>query len=186
VTLPAIVVDARQRAEAAGFTLSSEPEVAALLSCLAASAPEEGRILELGTGVGCGLSWLVHGLGPRTDVEVVTVEIDDTLQAHTRSAPWPPYVRFELGDGASLLSSLGRFGPIFADAPGGKTIGLESTIAALRGGGTLMVDDMEVSRHEDPDLRRDLARVREELLSDDRLVCSELAFSSGVMVAVRW
>jgi predicted O-methyltransferase YrrM len=185
VTLPAIVIDARRRAEEAGFTLSSEPEVGALLSCLAASVPEHGRILELGTGVGSGLAWLVHGLGQRTDVEVVTVDIDDTLQAHTRSAPWPPFVRFELGDGASLVPSLGRFDLVFADAPGGKTIGLESTVAALGGGATLVVDDMDVSRHEDPDLRRDVSRVREELLTDDRLVCSELAFSSGVIVAVR-
>jgi demethylmenaquinone methyltransferase/2-methoxy-6-polyprenyl-1,4-benzoquinol methylase len=115
----------------------------------------------------------------------VTVEIDDTLQAHTRSAAWPPYVRFELGDGVSLLPSLGRFDLIFADAPGGKTIGLESTIAALGNGGTLVVDDMDVSRHGDPDLRRDLTLVREALLTDDRLVCSELAFSSGVIVVVR-
>lgn len=165
--------------------LSSEPEVGALLSCLAASVPEGGRILELGTGVGSGLSWLVHGLGRRTDVAVVTVEIDDALEAHRRSAAWPSYVRFERGDGASLLSSLGRFDLIFADAPGGKTIGLELTIAALGGGGTLVVDDMDVSRHEDPDLRGDLTRVREELLNDDRLVCSELAFSSAVIVAVR-
>jgi demethylmenaquinone methyltransferase/2-methoxy-6-polyprenyl-1,4-benzoquinol methylase len=185
VALPAIVVDARQRAEAAGFTLSSKPEVGALLSCLAATVPAEGRILELGTGVGSGLSWLVHGLGARTDVEIVTVEIDDALQTHTRSAPWPPYVRFELGDEATLIPALGAFDLIFADAPGGKTVGLESTIAALRAGGTLIVDDMDVTRHEDPELQQGLTRVRQELITDERLVCSVLAFSSGVIVAVR-
>jgi len=185
MTVPDIVADATQRARAAGFELSSEPEVGALLSCLAASVPGRGRILELGTGVGNGLAWLVHGLGGRGDVEVVTVDVDATLQAHTRSAPWPQYVRFELGDGAALLPGLGTFDLIFADAPGGKTVGLRHTIDALGPGGTLVVDDMDVTRHEDAALRTALTEVRTRLLVDERLVCSELAFSSGVMVAVR-
>ncbi|HXQ61251.1 MAG TPA: class I SAM-dependent methyltransferase [Acidimicrobiales bacterium] len=183
--LPPMVEQALRRAEASGFTLSSEPEVGALLACLAASVAPGGRILELGTGVGTGLAWLVHGLGGRTDVHVVSVDVDETLQAHTRSAPWPPYVRFELGDGADLVPGLGTFDLIFADAPGGKITGLRDTIDALCPGGMLVVDDMDVTRHDDADLRLALTRVRERLVADDRLVCAELAFSSGVIVAVR-
>lgn len=185
MTLPAIVEDARRRADAAGFAFSSEPEIGALLSCLAASLPTEGRILELGTGTGCGLAWLVHGLGERTDVEVVTVEVDETLQVQTRSASWPPYVSFRLGDAVALLPALGMFDLIFADAPGGKTTGLGRTIDTLRPGGTLVVDDMAISRHEDAALRRALTEVGERLRTDETLVSSELNFSSGVIMAVR-
>ena len=135
MTLPAAVEDARCRADAAGFTFSSEPAVGALLSCQAASVPTDGRILELGTGAGFGLAWLTYGLGDRRDVEVVTVDVDDGLQAQTRSAPWPPCVHFRLGDAVALLPTLGTFDLIFADAPGGKTTGLGQTIAALRPGG---------------------------------------------------
>jgi predicted O-methyltransferase YrrM len=182
---PARVVEAEQRARAAGFVLSSEPDVGALLSCLAASVPERGRILELGTGVGFGLAWLVCGLGERTDVEIVTVDLDEALQRQVRSASWPSYVLFELGEGRALLPTLGSFNLIFADAPGGKTRGLDATIDALRPGGILVVDDMDLSRHEDQRLREDLARVRRELRDDERLVCAELAYSSGVILAVR-
>ncbi len=185
MTLPVIVAEARRRAESAGFVFSSEPEVGALLSCLAAAVPGGGRILELGTGAGSGLSWLVHGLGPRHDVEIVTVDLDGALQGRTRSGGWPPYVRFEVGDGAALLPHLGTFDLVFADAPGGKTTGLASTIAALRPGAVLVVDDMELSRHEDEDLRQALARVRRQLLDDPRLTSAELAFSSGVILATR-
>jgi predicted O-methyltransferase YrrM len=185
VTVPATVADARQRAEAAGFFLSSEPEVGALLSCLAASVAAGGRILELGTGVGYGLAWLIHGLGGRHDVEIITVDMDEALQSGTKAVPWPPYVRFELGDGAALLPGLGTFDLIFADAPGGKTTGLDATIDALRPGGILVVDDMDLSRHGDAALVRALAAVRVRLVADDRLVCAELAFSSGVIVAAR-
>jgi predicted O-methyltransferase YrrM len=179
------VIEAEQRARAAGFVLSSEPDVGALLSCLAASVPERGRILELGTGAGYGLAWLVTGLGERTDVEVVTVDVDEALQRQVRSASWPSYVLVELGDGEALLPTLGIFDVIFADAPGGKTSGLGATIEALRPGGLLVVDDMELSRHEDQRLRDALARVRQELHDDERLVCAELGYSSGVIVAAR-
>jgi demethylmenaquinone methyltransferase/2-methoxy-6-polyprenyl-1,4-benzoquinol methylase len=183
--LPAVVVDAGRRAGGAGFSLSSESDVGALLSCLAAGVARGGRILELGTGAGSGLAWLVHGLGHRVDVEVVTVDIDQLLQAQTRDAGWPSYVHFELGDGASLMAALGPFDLIFADAPGGKTVGLDGTIGALRPGGTLVVDDMALDRHEDEALRRSLTHVRRHLVDDERLVCAELSFSSGVIVAVR-
>ncbi len=185
MTVPARVAEARERAQAAGFAFSSEPEVGALLSCLAASVPLQGRILELGTGAGCGLAWLVHGLGERSDVEILTVDIDGTLQDRTRSVAWPEYVRFERGDGASVVAASGMFDLVFADAPSGKTTGLEPTIDALQPGGILVVDDMDPTRHSDADLLGALARVRDRLFGDRRLVCCELAFSSGVIVAVR-
>ena len=183
--LPVMVEAARQRAGEAGFTFSSETEVGTLLGALAQAVPSGGRILELGTGVGYGLAWLVHGLGDRRDVTVVTVESDEARQRRTMAESWPDFVRFELGDGAVVVRTLGTFDLIFADAPGGKTTGLDDTVSALRPGGILVVDDMDLSRHDDPDLRRQLAEVRRRLHADTRLVVAELAYSSGVILAVR-
>ena len=87
---------------------------------LAAAVPDNGRILEIGTGVGVGLAWLVHGLGGRQDVEIVTVELDDEVRRTALSAPWPSWVRFESGDGSDVVGRLGQFDLIFPDAPGGK------------------------------------------------------------------
>ena len=135
-----------------------------LLAALSAAAPKGGRILEIGTGVGVGLAWLVHGLGERHDVEVVTVELDDEVQQTARSAPWPSWVRFESGDGAEVAGGLGEFDLIFPDAPGGKIFKLRETVAALRPGGVLIVDDMDLTRHDDEDLRAALTVVRQRLV----------------------
>ncbi len=78
--LPGSVRAAYERASSAGFELACEVEVGRLLAALAAAVPGGGRVLEIGTGVGVGLAWLVHGLGARRDVEVVTVELDDEVQ----------------------------------------------------------------------------------------------------------
>ena len=85
--LPASVLAAHERAASAGFQLACEVEVGRLLAALAAAVPGGGRVLEIGTGVGVGLAWLVHGLGARRDVEVVTVELDDEVQRTALSAP---------------------------------------------------------------------------------------------------
>jgi len=130
-----------------------------------------------------GPGWLVHGLGARRDVEVVTVEIDDEVQRTALSAPWPPWVRFESGDGAEVVGRLGQFDLIFPDAPGGKIFKLRRTVAALRRGGVLLVDDMDLTRHDDQKLRSSLAVVRDRLLGNAHLACAELGFSGGVIVA---
>jgi len=159
--LPDSIIAAHERAATTGFELACEVEVGRLLASLSAAVPEGGRILEIGTGVGVGLAWLVHGLGERQDVEVVTVELDREVERVVRSAPWPPWVRFESGDGAEAVGRLGKFYLIFPDAPGGKIFKLRQTIAALRRGGVLIVDDMDLTRHADEDLRAALAVVRQ-------------------------
>ena len=45
----------------------------------------------------------------RHDVEVVTVELDDEVQQTARSAPSPPWVRFESCDEAEAVGRLGQF-----------------------------------------------------------------------------
>jgi predicted O-methyltransferase YrrM len=183
--LPGSVRAAYDRAAGAGFRLACEADVGRLLAALAAAVPSGGRVLEIGTGVGVGLAWLVHGLGARRDVEVVTIELDEQVQRTALSTPWPQWVRFESGDGAEVVGRLGQFDLIFPDAPGGKIFKLRRTVAALRRGDVLVVDDMDLSRHGDEQLRSALAVVRHRLLSSGDLVCAELGFSSGVIVAVK-
>jgi demethylmenaquinone methyltransferase/2-methoxy-6-polyprenyl-1,4-benzoquinol methylase len=183
--LPKRVADACARAEAARFELSCEPEVGRLLAALAAAVRPRGRVLELGTGAGVGLAWLVSGLGERTDVEVVSVEAERGIQEVAAAGAWPSFVRLELGDGAELVRELGQFDLVFPDAPGGKLFGLDRTIDALQPGGILVVDDMDPRGHEDPELRAALAGVRERLLTHPDLVAAELEASSGIVLATR-
>lgn len=183
--LPARVARAQARARELGFALSCEQGVGELLAVLAAAVPPSGRVLELGTGVGAGLAWLAHGVETRGDVEVVSVELDADLQDATRADDWPDFVRFELGDGAVRVRELGDFDLIFADAPGGKLEGLEHSIAALRPGGILALDDMDLSLHEDPALREALMGVRERVCAHPELLVAELDAASGLLLATR-
>ena len=183
--LPEPVRDAYARAGAEGFALSCEPGVGRLLAVLAAGVPRGARILELGTGAGAGLAWIVHGLGDRRDVQVTSVDLDPAVQQLARRAAWPEFVHFEQGDGAERARDLAPFDLVFADAPGGKLHGLDASIGALRPGGALLVDDMDLSQHDDPELRTALTGVRSDLFADPRLVCAELEAASGIILATR-
>ncbi len=182
---PAPVQEAIARGERLGFELSCEPFVGQLLAVLAAGVRPDGRILELGTGAGVGLAWIVSGLGERDDVAVVTVDTDAELLSEVRQSRWPGFVRFVHGDGAEEVSRLGEFDLIFADAPGGKLTNLEGTISALRPGGMLVVDDMDPALHAEDGLREPLREATLTLLSDPRLLSVECPVSSGVILAAR-
>jgi predicted O-methyltransferase YrrM len=173
------------RAEELGFELSSEPGVGALLASLAAAAPRDARIAELGTGAGVGLAWIVYGLGDRDDASVFTVDTNEELLATVAAAGWPDYVQFVHDDGAHAVREFAPFDLVFADAPGGKLEGLEGTIDALAPGGVLIVDDMDPARHTEDGLLAQLGQARDQILSDPSLVAAELDFASGVIVATK-
>jgi predicted O-methyltransferase YrrM len=173
------------RAATLGFAMSCEPGVGQLVAVLAARVPPGGRVLEIGTGAGVGTAWLVDGLGGRTDVEVVTIELDEVVAASVDDGTWPPFVRFLVGDALEVMPTLGRFDVVFADAPAGKWVGLEHTIAALEPGGVLVVDDMAPAEWVDDEHRRNTTRVRGELLAHPDLVAVALDWSSGVVLAAR-
>lgn len=143
---PPAVAAAMERARAAGFTISSEDCVGRLLAVLAAAVPAGGRVLEMGTGVGMGTAWIVTGLGKRRDAEVVTVERDACLAEALRGWPWPAFVRLVQANALDALGWLGTFDLVFPDSHAGKYLGFDRTLAALRPGGLLVVDDMMARR----------------------------------------
>src|SRR5689334_18579503 len=183
--LPEPVRLAAERAERAGFAMSCDPGAGSLLAVLAAAVPANGRVLELGTGTGVGTAWIVHGLRERDDVEVVTVEIDAATAALAAQYRWPPQVRLLTGDALEVTRRAGRFDLIFADAQGGKWEGLDATVAALRPGGQLLVDDMTPGEFADEHHARKTAEVRSRLLGHPALVSVEIAWSSGLILSTR-
>ena len=182
---PPRVEAARRRAERIGFEYSCDDGTGRLLATLAAAVPDNGRILELGTGVGVGCAWIVHGLGSRTDVELVSVEKDPFCASAAAEESWPDYVHLHVGNALEALPTLGVFDLIFPDAPAGKWNGLDITINALRAGGVLVVDDMIPKPDFPDDWRRSLEATRTNLLAHEDLIAVEIADLTGVILATK-
>jgi len=185
VEFPAEVQQALRRAEDAGFTHSCDPEVGRLLMVLAGAVPLFGRVLEIGTGAGVGAAWIATGLERRLDVEAISVESDAELVALGRSAAWPARVKLVEADIFSVLDRLGQFDLVFADATGGKWHGLVRTVQALRPGGILVVDDMDVPEGSEQSEEHPNQAVRRALYEHQDLITAEFHLGSGVMLATR-
>jgi hypothetical protein len=87
----------------------------------------------------------------------------------------------ELGTGAGV----GTAWLIFADAQGGKWHGLDTTIAALRPGGHLLVDDMTPPYFADGHHEHKTGEVRTRILSHPDLVSVPIAWSTGLILSTR-
>jgi predicted O-methyltransferase YrrM len=183
--LPEPVRMATERAEQAGFTMSCDPCTGRLLAVLSAAVPVRGRVLELGTGTGVGTAWIAHGLQGRQDVEVVTIEIDAATAALAAQYPWPPWVKLLIGDAVEVTHRVGSFDLVFADAQGGKWDGLDTTVAALRPGACLLVDDMTPGEFADDNHARKIGEVRDRLLGHPGLTSVEIAWSTGLILSSR-
>jgi predicted O-methyltransferase YrrM len=182
--LPERVREATERAATAGFELSCEPGIGRVLMTLAAAVRPDGRILEIGTGLGVGTSWLIEGLSARTDVELTTIESDPQRARLAAQAGWPSFVKAVVGDVLMALPGLGTFSLTFADAEGGKLFGLDLTLAAVELHGLLILDDMRFSGR-NPAIEEGVVRVRKQLLADERFVCAEINWASGLMLATK-
>lgn len=176
---------ALERARALEFRISSDECLGRLLAVLAAGVPAGGRVLEIGTGVGMGTAWIVAGLGERTDVEVVTVERDSRLVEAVRSWGWPCFVQLVNADVLEVLASLGSFDLVFADTYSGKYQGLDRTIASLRPGGLLLVDDMAPRPNVSERDRLEQADLLRTLLGHEWLQAVHMEWCSGVVLAAR-
>lgn len=181
--VPDAVAAARRRANRLRFNQSCEDRVGRLLAVLSAAVPPGGRILEIGTGVGVGTTWICAGLGERTDAEVISVEVDRELSEAALEWPWPAHVSIVTADVLDVIGTLGKFHLMFVDASPIKYGHIESTIRMLRPGGILVVDDLhtDMLRFEEEKAQKDA--LRQLLLHHSALQAVELDWASGMILA---
>ncbi|MCM1967437.1 O-methyltransferase [Streptomyces sp. G1] len=180
-SLPAL----RDKAAAAGFTLSSEDRTGSLLAALAAGRPG-GRILELGTGVGEGTAWLLSGMDGAS--RLTTVELDATVQAVAREELGAdPRVTFAAGDGGTWLEDFdgAPFDLVFADTWPGKFTHLDRALELVAPGGTYLIDDLLPQPGWPEGHQPSVERLLAELDAREDFRCVRLAWASGLLMAVR-
>ena len=182
---PVVMAALLKEAKSLGFRLFSELLTGSLLRTLAATKPG-GRLLELGTGVGVGIAWLLDGLSP--GASLLTVDGDPRVQeVAQRHLGADPRVHFHLGDAAPLLGQLpaGSFDLIFADALPGKFSHLTEALRLLRVGGLYVVDDLRPQPTWPKDHAANVERLMGELQAREELTLTRLDWSTGIVIAVR-
>ena len=181
VNYPALLAKSKEM----GFSMSSDMGVGSLLRTLVASK-SNGHFLELGTGVGLSLAWMVQGMDKDSHVISVDNEVG-LIQIAKAFFQDEPRLELVCADGGEWLESYegDSFDLIFADAWPGKYSHLENALALLKMGGFYVIDDM--SRQPNwPVGHEDKANELIELLEKRKdITITKMDWSTGLIVAVK-
>lgn len=183
---PPVVLSALEAdTQALGFGMASEARTGALLRALAASK-RAARLLELGTGTGIATAWLLDGMDATSLLD--TVDNDEhPLAIARRHLGHDARVRFHLADGAAFLAQAQpqSYDLIFADAWPGKFSELDRVLALLKPGGFYVIDDLLPQPNWPDGHAPKVPRLLETLAQRPDLTLCPLAWSSGLVIAVK-
>ena len=185
IQIPPILPELEKVCHDIGFTMPSDRDAGSLLRSLVASKPK-GRFLELGTGVGLSLAWMVDGM----DTGSTTIRIDNDLELTKLATKYfgnDKRVSLICQDGSVWIKEHlnQKFDLIFADAWPGKYSELEETLNMLNPGGIYIIDDMNPQPNWPEGHQAKATHLTQYLLSRSDLQCSQLDWSTGVILATK-
>ncbi len=174
-----------RKGEEMGFDMPSDVEVGTLLRTLVASKPA-GNFLELGTGIGLSMSWMVDGMDDQS--HLISIDNDPKLtEVVTQFFRDDPRVEIQTQDGGEWIENYRGmpFDLIFADAWPGKYSHLQEAFDLLKPGGIYVVDDMMPQPNWPEGHEEKAAALSQKLRSYPGMEVCELSWSTGVMLLTK-
>ncbi len=168
-----------------GFTMPSDLYIGSLLKTLITSRPKS-HLLELGTGIGLSLSWMIDGMDSASTL--ITVDNNPKL-TEIAEGYFGKDERVEIvcNDGTTWIKSYSgkKFDLIFADAWPGKYSELDETLDLLKVGGLYVIDDM-IAQPNWPDGHQENVEGLVEYLEGRKdFNLTKMAWSTGLIVAAK-
>ncbi len=183
VRLPPFLPVLQNKVRELEFSMSSDLLVGSLLRTLTATKPG-GRFLELGTGLGLSLAWMVDGMDDSSTV--LSLDNDAVLTDFVRQVfSGDTRVTVLETDGESWIEAYHGpgFDLIFADTWPGKYNHLDETLTLLNPGGLYVIDDMNPQPNWPEGHARRAADLVAELQGKSKLKLTALDWSTGVLIA---
>jgi predicted O-methyltransferase YrrM len=180
--IPELVSTMKKLAENQSFNGSCMDAAGRLLAVLSGQV-KQGKILEIGTGLGVGSAWILSAIQPH--VQFVSVDLEEHKVKLVRNNLNHPQATFICGDWKELIKS-GPFQFVFADAAAAKSIEGELLIDILEVGGLLFMDDFTPEEHWPEQWRGKRDPVREFWLNHENLSATEIFLtptSSAILAA---
>jgi len=142
IKLPKYYAEIKLESTSIGFGMLSDLQTGSLLRTLVSSKPN-GYFLEIGTGTGLSLTWMVDGIDNSSKI----ISIENTQEFQSIANTY-----FDNNENVELICEDAniwikenqdkRFDLIFADAWSGKYETLTETLNLVKVGGFYIIDDM--------------------------------------------
>ncbi|TDT44979.1 putative O-methyltransferase YrrM [Maribacter spongiicola] len=183
--IPKIHTEIARKSEEIGFTMPSDLYVGSFLKTLIASKPN-GRFLEIGTGIGLSLSWMIEGMD--ADSKLISVDNDQELiSIATSYFGNDDRVEVICKDGTDWIKeySGAKFDLIFADAWPGKYSEIDEVLDLIKVGGFYIIDDMTKQPNWPEGHEDNVIALTAYLEQREDLQLTKMNWSTGLIMAVK-
>ncbi len=173
------------KSEEIGFTMPSDIYIGTLLKTLIASKPQS-NVLELGTGIGLSLSWMIDGLDNSS--KLTTVDNDSELIKIAKEFfGQDERVNIICADGAEWIKNYHgeKFDLVFADAWPGKYSEIEEILDLIKIGGFYVIDDMKVQPNWPEGHEDNVKRLIDYLEKRTDFSLTKMDWSTGVIIMTK-
>lgn len=165
--------------------MPSDVYLGTLLKTLVSSKPA-GKFLELGTGIGLSLSWIIDGMDENSSL--ITVDNDSELiTIAKRYFGKDSRIEIRCEDGSEWIKKYkGRaFDLVFADAWPGKYSEIDEILALIKVGGFYIIDDMTAQPNWPEGHQEYVDRLISHLEHRTDFNLTKMNWSTGVIIAVK-
>lgn len=183
--IPKIHSEITRKSEEIGFTMPSDLYVGSFLKTLIASKPK-GKFLELGTGIGLSLSWMIEGMDD--DSKLISVDNDpELISIASNYFGEDTRVKVICKDGSDWITEYtgAKFDLIFADAWPGKYSEIDEVLDLLNVGGFYIIDDMTKQPNWPEGHEDNVIELTAYLEQREDLQLTKMNWSTGLIMAVK-
>lgn len=168
-----------------GFTMPSDLYIGSFLKTLITSKPK-ANILELGTGIGLSLSWMIDGMDATSRLK--SIDNDPELIKIANEFFGDDH-RLEIicADGAEWIKSYegDKFDLIFADAWPGKYSEIDEILNLVKPGGFYVIDDMNSQPNWPEGHQEKVDKLIAYLENRNDFNLTKMNWSTGIIMAVK-
>lgn len=183
--IPKIHSEIEKKSKEIGFTMPSDLYIGTLLKTLITSKPKS-NILELGTGIGLSLSWMIDGMD--SESKLISVDNDPKLiEIAEYYFLKDERIQIICEDGTKWIQNYkgDRFDLIFADAWPGKYSEVDELLDLIKIGGLYIIDDMLAQPNWPDGHQENVDKLIEYLEKRKDFNLTKMNWSTGIIIATK-
>jgi len=165
--------------------MPSDLLIGTLLKTLISSKPKS-NLLELGTGIGLSLSWMIDGMDAQS--KLITVDNDPALiEIANHYFNFDKRIEIICADGSEWIKNYSgeKFDLVFADAWPGKYSEIEDILQLIKVGGFYIIDDMTAQPNWPEGHQNHVNQLIDYLEQRDDFNLTKMNWSTGIIIATR-
>ncbi|MFL9832208.1 class I SAM-dependent methyltransferase [Flavobacterium sp. ST-87] len=182
---PEIHSQIENKSKEIGFTMPSDLYIGTLLKTLITSKPKS-NLLELGTGIGLSLSWMIDGMDTASKLSSIDndpklIEIAKNYFGHDKrvniiNADATEWIKNYKGENFDL---------VFADAWPGKYSEINEILDLIKVGGMYIIDDMLPQPNWPQGHQENVEKLIDYLENRNDFNLTKMNWSTGIIIATK-